>query len=513
MGLSSYHGSAVVPSGPARLIHARDDGTTNRALGSALPHLSLGSSLVRIRMGKTVGFAWTWGAVLFLACKPHTKIAPEKVTIRYCTSSVQVRDIEHCVAELTPAQQRRRHVTTRLTYRNDRLVRREYVSGSGLPIDDDIEDYEYLKGRIAVVVHRSRNGVPRGRETFSVDGLVSHNFDALGRPKPYNHPPVPSLKRRFDAAGLVLSTSYLDVAGTPTPVDGIYEERVKRNAQGVPTEHAYFGRNGEPVTGPQEAHRQALEVDTQGWMRARSCFGHQGQSTRCWGPGNTRFQYDNVGNMTEMSFFGADDRPVCATDSGAVTVRFTRDERGNLLESRHFDEQGKPALGADQYAAAIMRYDAQDRQIEVAYFGVDGSAIKVTDEGASIVRSTYDVRSNLTERRYLDQDGARTLNRDGFFRVDIEYDARDNPTTYRYRDLAERPVKIARGFATKKFSYDGDRLISYALFGVADQPTLGRDDYARAEATYNANGKPEWRYFDVEGKDVVRTHDCHGSVP
>ena len=103
------------------------------------------------------------------------------------------------------------------------MVRRELVSGSGTLLDNDVEDYQYAGKRVSVVLHSSRNGVPLGRETFSADGLTVKLVDEQGRPKPYPSYQVPSIKRQFDAAGLVQSNLYLDAADSPLANRYVYE--------------------------------------------------------------------------------------------------------------------------------------------------------------------------------------------------------------------------------------------------------------------------------------------------
>ena len=76
-----------------------------------------------------------------LGCKgPKTEILPKQVTVKYCSHTIQVRDVEHCLFELKPEQQRRRGRTTRLTYRGTKVVRREFISGSGALLQNSDED-------------------------------------------------------------------------------------------------------------------------------------------------------------------------------------------------------------------------------------------------------------------------------------------------------------------------------------------------------------------------------------
>jgi hypothetical protein len=465
-------------------------------------------------MGRTA----TWGcivtAALHVACHGHqTELVAEQVTVRYCATSVQVRDIERCVAEIPVEQQRRRAKTTRLTYRGAVLQKRELISGSGELMDADVESYEYSGGRIVRVANTSANGVPVGYETFSPDGVFSHNFDERGRPKTYPEPNASGTKRQFDAAGFVQSLTYVGVAGDPAPVGPLYELRTKRNAQGVAIEWTAFGTKGEPVRGPSGSHRVVDEVDGVGLTHDQKCFDEESRPTLCHGAHEVRSRYDDAGNYIQLEFFGIDGRAARDERWGAVSVRITRDERGNSIETRLFDEHGQLTLGTNGYASIKVSYDARDRPLERAYFGVDGKPIKLAS-GAATLRYTYDAHGNELTVLGFDDYGARVMSSDGYFRLDTEWDARDNPLTTRYSDLAGLPVRTKRGYATEKRLYDGDRLVGYGLFDVADKPTAGRDGYARAELSYDVDGKRDtWRYFDVDGKSVGYEHtNCQGSV-
>jgi hypothetical protein len=303
------------------------------------------------------------------------------------------------------------------------------------------------------------------------------------------------------------------VAGDPAPVGGVYELRTKRNAQGVAVEWAAFGTKGEPVKGPSGSHRVVDEVDGVGLTHGQKYFDEASRPMLCKGAHEVRSRYDDAGNYIQLEFFGIDGRPAREERWGAVSVRITRDERGNSIETRLFDEHGQLTLGTNGYASIKSGYDAHDRPLEQAYFGVDGKPIKLAS-GVASMHYSYDARGNEVAVRYFDDYGARVMSSDGYFREDTEWDARDNPITTSYRDLADLPVRTQRGHATEKRVYDGDRLVGYGLFDVAGKPTAGRNGYARAELSYDVNGKRDtWRYFDLDGKSIgyERTH-CEGSV-
>jgi hypothetical protein len=434
------------------------------------------------------------------------------MTVRYCATSVQVRDVERCIAEIPIEQQRRRNETTRLTYREGLLRRRDFVSGSGQRYGT-VEDYEHRDGRIVKVLRSSSNGLPLGFETFSPDGSIAHNFDERGRPTPYRNRGSANIKRQFDAAGFVVSTAYLDVNGNAVAADGVHEVREKRNVQGAQLEISYFDEKGQPKKGWIGTHRSIDEVDGLGLTHGQKCFDEQSRPALCRGAHEMRIRYDDAGNAIQYEFFGIDKHPTRDESWGAASLRISRDERGNDIEMRLFDEHGQPTAGKAGYASRKAAYDARDRQLEYAFFDVNGAPTK-SPGGAAIHRWVYDARGNPVTTRYFDESGAPTLNAKGAFHVENEWDARDNLITTRYRNVADELVSIKEGYAIQKRIYDGDRMTSYELFDENEKPTVGSNGYARAELSYDADGgRKPWRYLDLAGKEVERpSGDCYGSV-
>jgi hypothetical protein len=456
---------------------------------------------------------WTLGLTLglsFLACNVAKKApapAPESTTVKYCFAHYQAHDVEQCVGEMGEAQQRRRDNTVRLTYQGKRLIRREFVSGSGALLDTDVEDYQYEGHHIAVVLHTNRNGVPLGKEAFSADRATSHHVDPLGRPKPYEGYSTGTIRRQFDATGHTAIETTLDVQGNPTSAE-VDEVRHEYSGSGVSVGWSFYKR-GEPVAGWKGAHRVVDELDAHSLARTTRCYGTDGGPGKCRGAHRQETKRDDVGNELEVAYYDAQGQRVRSEGWKAAIVRYVNDERGNRIVTSYFDEHERPTPGPAGCATEKVRYDARDNEIERSCFGVDGAPARETASGVHLQRKTLDARGNTLSCRYLDEDGARMLGKRGYFRLGWEYDARDRLVRETFYGLAEEPVELSDGVATLASEYDaGDRWVRRSYFDVAGKPATGSEGAVRSEPIYDQNGYLEkWRRLDATGQEVVR---CEG---
>ena len=102
---------------------------------------------------------------------------------------------------------------------------------------------------------------------------------------------------------------------------------------------------------------------------------------------------------------------------GEVKEKST-EENGKIKETVWEDENGKPAAGPDGYHAVRYTY-RQDGTIE-KYYDTEGKPFRVNG-GYYGRRIQKDGRGNITEIEYLDENGDRTLNRQGYGKITMNY--------------------------------------------------------------------------------------------
>ena len=95
---------------------------------------------------------------------------------------------------------------------------------------------------------------------------------------------------------------------------------------------------------------------------------------------------------------------------GDVTPRNT-EENGKIRETAWEDENGQPAPGPEGYC--FVRYTYKQDNIIEKYYDAEGQPFRVNG-GYYGRRILKDGRGNITEIEYLDENGDRTLNRQGY---------------------------------------------------------------------------------------------------
>ena len=157
-----------------------------------------------------------------------------------------------------------------------------------------------------------------------------------------------------------------------------------------------------------------------------------------------------------------------------MTKRF--DERGKQVEEAYFGLDGKPMLHKDGYARWTARYDERGNRVERALFDADDHAVMVDGVGAK-ARYSYDDNDQLVSVIYLDKN-------DQVVPVEVEVkEAEPNSTAAR---IGLKP-------GDRLLSCDGALLHSkeqfIALTGEA-HPGLTELTYRRGETTFSVQVPP-----------------------
>ena len=103
--------------------------------------------------------------------------------------------------------------------------------------------------------------------------------------------------------------------------------------------------------------------------------------------------------------------------------------------------------------------------------------------------SVYDARGNCVEVAYFGVAGEPVLHKDGFARFTSVYDARGNLVDRAIFGVAGEPVLDKDGIARFTSVYDArGNCVEVACFGVAGEPVLHKDGFARFTSVYDARG-------------------------
>ena len=76
-----------------------------------------------------------------------------------------------------------------------------------------------------------------------------------------------------------------------------------------------------------------------------------------------KFQYDERGNQTEVSYFGTRNEPIRWNGKAQHKTRYVYDNRDNKIEEKYFDIDGRPMTGARLERDRVRILHALDRAL------------------------------------------------------------------------------------------------------------------------------------------------------
>ena len=207
------------------------------------------------------------------------------------------------------------------------------------------------------------------------------------------------------------------------------------------------------------------------------------------------------------------------------------EENGRIRETVWEDENGQPAAGPEGYAS--VRYTYRQDSIFEKYYDAEGQPYRVNG-GYYGRRVLKDGKGNITEIEYLDENGERTLNRQGYGMVtmnyfgfgalrsvfyygltkrqvvvpslgyaSILYEYSNKTMTGRtYRDEKGNPVDLDTGYASVKQKTDKRfRVLAIRFDHANGKPAEGPDGWFRCEKKRDDQGRLiSVKYYDVNTK-------------
>ena len=158
-----------------------------------------------------------------------------------------------------------------------------------------------------------------------------------------------------------------------------------------------------------------------------------------------------------------------------VTARNT-EENGKLKETVWEDENGDPAPGPEGYC--IVRYTYKQDNIIEKYYDADEQPFRVSG-GYYGRRVMKDGRGNITEIEYLDENGDRTLNRQGYGLVTMKYFGFGALNSVFYYGLGKKQVVVpSLGYASILYEYSNKTMTGRTYRNEKGEPVDLADGYA-----------------------------------
>ena len=160
---------------------------------------------------------------------------------------------------------------------------------------------------------------------------------------------------------------------------------------------------------------------------------------------------------------------------GDVTPRNT-EENGRIRETAWEDENGQPAPGPEGYC--FVRYTYKQDNIIEKYYDAEGQPFRVNG-GYYGRRVLKDGRGNITEIEYLDENGDRTLNRQGYGMVTMKYFGFGALNSVFYYGLGKRQVVVpSLGYASILYEYSNKTMTGRTYRNEKGDPVELAEGYA-----------------------------------
>lgn len=307
-------------------------------------------------------------------------------------------------------------------------------------------------------------------------------------------------KSTYDTRGNEIKRLYVGIDGRPKVINaGVAGWKASYDERGKQTEKIYFDTE-ERITAHSDGNSKLVKkYDPKGNEIATSyldAYDHLVVVKRL-GYAKVEREFDERGNKTKVTFFGADGNPIATSEYNAGwTAEF--DARGNQTAKSYFDVTGKLARNKPGgYWSWTAEYDERDRLVQTSTFGFDKSA------GYFGKRVKYNRQGKDIETVLFEMSGSPAENESGHARWTKDYDAAGNQIAEAYFDAEDKPAPYNSGYVRWEAEYDGSDLLTKRYF--YRDPDKG---YAVKRVLFDKDGnETEIAFFDKSGGLVESKND------
>ena len=315
----------------------------------------------------------------------------------------------------------------------------------------------------------------------------------------------------YDTRGNLVNIECIDTEGKPCICkDGYATITYKYDNFGNKIEECYWGIQGEPVYinmcssiqydyYPNGLIREDRYYDESGKL----CFNNNWYAI-------SRYEWDNNGLQTKVSFFDTDTVPCYYKDGLYSSMEFLYDNNGNIIKEIFYDSKGNTSLMTKGlFAIAEYKFDNYRHIIEYSYFNEKGQPCYY-DKDYHILRVKYDLRGNVTQRSIYGVDGKPALSREGSSIIEYKYDSKNNIIRTDFKDITGKNInQINSGYSTEMVTYDNmSNIIRREYYDMHGKPCMINAHYSDYNMFFSSSTCKydnwgnciEFAYYDVFGK-------------
>ena len=367
-------------------------------------------------------------------------------------------------------------------------------------------------------------------ETTEANGKVTQIEwkDDEGRPAAG---PEGYAKVRYSYKGGEKTETYYDAEGVVCQSnEGSYGKKTTVDGKGHVTQVEYLDTNGKRMLNRMGYGMVTISYYGFGEVRLVSYYGMGKRLVVVPALGYAKVYNEySYKTMTLREFQDVAGKPVdCA--QGYATVKQKLDKKSRVLSIRYDHANGKPALGPDGWFRCKFERDDEGRITKIEYqdteenltdrgagyaweereydddlvyitrYGMNGD--KVISEGVATIARKENEDGQITEERFLDENGKAAVNDLGVGGIRYEYDHEGRIETVTYLDTDGKTTSCNKGYAGYRDTRDEDG-------ATVTRTYLGTDGLA----TEISGGYSEIRYFYDDTKTLTDTryYDSNGT--
>ena len=117
-----------------------------------------------------------------------------------------------------------------------------------------------------------------------------------------------------------------------------------------------------------------------------------------------RTEYDSFNKPIQITYYGADEKPVSLKGKGFAGIKYKYDERGNQNEEEYIDKDGQLIQNNDGYAIVRLEYDNRGNKIRAEFFDKEGNHIQ-NNEGCNGYWFRYQEPNDILRQISYDKNG------------------------------------------------------------------------------------------------------------
>lgn len=212
----------------------------------------------------------------------------------------------------------------------------------------------------------------------------------------------------------------------------------------------------------------------------------------------TRYEYDESGNIVAIIYLGEDGKPALSEDMVHRRER-TYNSMNKIVRELNLGVDMKPVSGKNVNPEGTVKYDNFGRQTEIACFDGYGKP-RLTASGYHRMTFEYDKRGLLIRTSYFNVNGDLTENTDaGYAKKENDYNSKQQDTENRYYNKNNVCIRIEQTEYNERGNYT-----DWKVLNGKRQYDDSRYGFSRLHCDYDETGiMPTRRIYYRQGTQIL----------